>query len=436
MALKKDSLSGKKPTLSPDESFFEQCFNFNTAAEPADEHTWPETGDLKGIPDLIKNDRLSDALSAIERHESDFPDLDYMYAWKSHIFQKQGDLEKAESILEQGLARSNRKFVICDRIGFLAYHRDDIREAVKWWIRSIILMEQSGTTSLWEPFLFLACVARASDLNGPHRQLMDRVKRICVHGELDLDPPATEKLTQAVKKLQDPAVAQAIIRLCETCFGAKQTNADPEIEKPEAKIPKISDVEIPKGHPSERKIPEIKIPTSSPPEQETLDKKRGRDWKQWIIRIRPFKKLSPAQRNMITGILIIVLTVILAVLSIWWIFSDPPADPASQGPKQMTAAQSEKTPPVVPQAPSKPMPEADPETTPNSGSPATVPGNPTVSVSPQEHLTTDPPSVSSMPPATNPDQPTEPGRKTRRPGLKSKAKSPSADLRSKNSDAD
>lgn len=191
------------------------CFSFDyTHCE--DGRVWSKIEGLKEVPGLVKQDRLEDAWSILEAHQKTFYDFDFIYAWKALIFQKNGQVDAAKKTLRSGLMHAKGKFLLYDRFGFLEYETGDLNQAVSWWIKSIVTMVTANTVTMWEPFIYLAYVARACGSETHFKTLMAQVADISVHGELSLEANAVKRLHEKASTLPVASVLKAIDCLCKT----------------------------------------------------------------------------------------------------------------------------------------------------------------------------------------------------------------------------
>lgn len=209
----KDSFSVTSIPLTHDD-YVDGCFSFDFPLG-TDPRVWWEIDGLKDVPGLVKEDRLEEAWAILDAGQDAFDDFDFIYAWKSLIFQKNGQFEAAGKTLTSGLTRARKKSVLCDRFALLEYETGHMDTAVQWWIRSIVAMVSTHTVTLWEPFLYLAYVARARGSETHFKILMARVTEISVHGELGLEETAVKALYEKTSRLSGLPVLKALELLCD-----------------------------------------------------------------------------------------------------------------------------------------------------------------------------------------------------------------------------
>ncbi len=202
----------KPPPLTGD-AFVDGCFAFDFIPCP-DDRTGSQMEGLKDVPGLVKQGLLEDAWTILDKHHQTIKDLDFIYAFKALILQKSGQFEAAEKTLLTGLKFGRGKFLLYERLGFLSFETGRLNEAVTWWIKSIAAMAMLNRVTMWEPFLYLASVAKALSSETCFRIFMARVREISPHGELSLDDNALKRLDEMVPGLSAPSILKAMDVLC------------------------------------------------------------------------------------------------------------------------------------------------------------------------------------------------------------------------------
>ncbi len=192
----------------------EECFSFEFVQKKED-RIWSQIDYLKSIPERVKKGQLEQALSILDNQTVPFSDFDFIYAWKAQIFHKQGDTDAAVTMLHNGLNQARTKHLLYDRLGFLAAETGDMESAVKCWIKSIVVMSKYGPNTLWEPYLYLAYIARACGLAIQEKILMQMACKICLQGAPDLTPDAAQALLNNASSLKSTWVPRAVHLLCD-----------------------------------------------------------------------------------------------------------------------------------------------------------------------------------------------------------------------------
>lgn len=208
------------------------CFSFDLKQGREDRH-WPQIDGLKDVPGLVREQKFDRAMAILNDKEALFHDFDFIYAWKAHIFQKKGDFNAAGKTLTTGLQKANTKYLLCDRFGFLESSAGRMQEAVQWWIRSIVLMSNETQAGLWEPFLYLAHIARTVGCETEHALLVNAANTACRQGNVELKPEAANSLERQSAGLEKTWVPQALVRLCNTWLPDMPSPAPVSCKDPE-----------------------------------------------------------------------------------------------------------------------------------------------------------------------------------------------------------
>jgi tetratricopeptide (TPR) repeat protein len=142
------------------------CFKFNEFYEGRCPEEIDEARDFMKI---LQNDGLMvadvvrhnfapacDKLAALRMR---LPDFHFSYRWLGRLYHEAGRLDDARRVLDEGLRLARSKSEICEARARLEFGLGDMAEAVKWWIRNVVIQISSKQLEDYEPFLYLACVA-------------------------------------------------------------------------------------------------------------------------------------------------------------------------------------------------------------------------------------------------------------------------------------
>ena len=173
---------------------------------------WKTMETLNLVPGLVKENRLDEALKILDDQPQSLNDFDFIYAWKAFVYQKQQEFDQAEEILFKGIKNAKAKNLICDRLGYLYYEIGAMENAVKWWLKSVLVMTQSKASFLWEPFLYLAYTAKGCGRNKEYHMLMHIAWQS--HGKIMLQKEAEADLLKKAADLKTSSVPEAIKILC------------------------------------------------------------------------------------------------------------------------------------------------------------------------------------------------------------------------------
>lgn len=198
----------KAPPLTGDD-FCDCCFVLDFLPSPDDRIPSRMDG-LKEVPGLVRQGLLDEAWMILDQHHQTLKDLDFIYAFKALILQKNGRPEAAKKILLAGLESGRGKFLLYERLGFLAFETGWLSEAVSFWIKSVVAMRMLNQVTMWEPFLYLAAVAKALSSETHAKILSDHATKLSPHGELSLDDNALKRLNEQAPGLSAPSILKAL----------------------------------------------------------------------------------------------------------------------------------------------------------------------------------------------------------------------------------
>ncbi len=180
----------------------------------------------RNIPALVTITELGnrgDYLSALDKLGTvwdEYKDFDFVYAWKAIILAKQGDINLATRVIDEGLRNAISKTYLCEQRAKIELERSNVRDAVMWWIRSILLQLSIGDPTHEGPFLYLGYVAQAVGENTCRNSLFAIVDRLTPAGRLG--EAATGRLNSAVMRSDRETrndITTAIKHVCSTFRG-------------------------------------------------------------------------------------------------------------------------------------------------------------------------------------------------------------------------
>lgn len=199
----------RKPPPSTGDDFADSCFALEFIPSP-DDRIGSRMDGLKEVPGLVKQGLLEEAWMILDTHHPNLKDLDFIYAFKALILQKNGQPEAAKKTLMAGLKSGRGKFLLYERLGFLSFETGHLSEAVAWWIKSIVAMAMLNRLTMWEPFLYLANVAKALAGETHFNIFMSFVTKLSPHGELCLDDTALKKINEQARGLSPSSILKAM----------------------------------------------------------------------------------------------------------------------------------------------------------------------------------------------------------------------------------
>ena len=235
MTQKKNHVSPEHQTLKPlpftGDVFADSCFVLDFIPSP-DDRTGSRMDGLKEVPGLVKQGLLEDAWMILDKHHQTLKDLDFIYAFKALILQKNGQPEAAEKTLLTGLKFGRGKFLLYERLGFLCFETGRLTEAVRWWIKSIVAMKMLNQVTMWEPFLYLAAAAKALASETHTKTLTAWVRQISPHGKLSLSENALKRINEQALGLSAPSILKALDVLCLHFLQPQDGQPDPAFPGP------------------------------------------------------------------------------------------------------------------------------------------------------------------------------------------------------------
>ncbi len=125
---------------------------------------WGEMPEAKAIPQAANAGQTDEALHLAQALRDKHPDFHFAYRWLNYLYRKQGRLADARNAALAGLRLSKSKYDLCQVMADTEWEQGNLPEAVKWWLRSVMI--QAGTKSLGDfaSFLYLSYVAERSGL--------------------------------------------------------------------------------------------------------------------------------------------------------------------------------------------------------------------------------------------------------------------------------
>jgi tetratricopeptide (TPR) repeat protein len=197
-----------KSIVQTGDAYVDSCFmiEFQEFDEGRDLFEIPE---VKVLSQAGNSGRIEDALRHAEALRSKYPDLYFSYMWLSILYRKQGRTADAVNALNDGLRLSRSKYELCQNYGDMEWELGHLPEAVRWWIKSIVIQTSTNSLGNFVPFLQLSYVAEAAELQGAcsHlRQFVDRMRA----GEIRLNADVANKLYSATRAQGNASMKQAI----------------------------------------------------------------------------------------------------------------------------------------------------------------------------------------------------------------------------------
>jgi hypothetical protein len=191
--------------------YVDRCFDCEWS-ELDEPRIWSSRPELKSVTDLAKEGQDTAALAQLAKVWTNYRDHDFVYAWKATILARQVHKSDAISVLNEGLSRCRKKFVLCATRAEIEYNAGDLNEAVVWMIRSAVSQISAQSPIQEGPFLYLAYIADAFGDHKSKDQLLKVVDRWTELGRLD--DSAINRINSLVAAQGNRSMSVAIDLLC------------------------------------------------------------------------------------------------------------------------------------------------------------------------------------------------------------------------------
>lgn len=159
------------------------------------------------------------------------------YYWLGQAYRGQRNLKRARECLEDGIGRASNKYSLCLKLGEVEWDRDDLPEAVKWWVKSVVLQFRANNLKEHAPFLYLSYVAEGCRLDAVCASLRHKVDELR-SGQIRLDDAPATRLIHASKKYQNQDIVSALNNLYAEFLKKAEKSAQSELANlPADRIP-------------------------------------------------------------------------------------------------------------------------------------------------------------------------------------------------------
>jgi tetratricopeptide (TPR) repeat protein len=190
------------------DKYVDDCFHigFQEFDEP---RRWNEIPEAQAITGPGNAGRLEEALRLAKALQNKYPDFYYSYYWFAVLYRKQARYDSARSALTQGLEVCKSKYKLCQMMGDTEWETGNLPEAVKWWIKNIVIQVSVHNLDDYVSFLHLSYVAEQLGLpvaSSRLRQYVDRIR----YGEIRLNPDAANKLYTGTRRQGTESMKRAI----------------------------------------------------------------------------------------------------------------------------------------------------------------------------------------------------------------------------------
>lgn len=200
--------------------FTQSIFDFDFA-EQSEDRDWNSIPELKQVPTLFRQNDIAGVEECLRQALPSYPDYAFVYHWMANVLEKKNDIDGARNRLLEGIKTVREKNSLCGRLGMLEYNHGNIREAVKWWARSVIFQKRNNNIgSDTQSFLYLGFIASLyHQLSSASEELMDCAAR-GPHGRIDLSPTGKTEVSRKLSAANSADIPDAIRELIGALHGS------------------------------------------------------------------------------------------------------------------------------------------------------------------------------------------------------------------------
>jgi len=167
-----------KSVAKSGDAYVDTCFQIEFQ-EFDDGRDWFQIPEAKAMTQAGNAGRIEEALQHAEVLREKYPDFYFSYYWFAVLYNMQARNVEAINALNDGLRLSKSKYELCEKYGNIELDMNHLPEAVKWWIKSIVVQVSTQSLGNFVAFLHLSYVAEQLGLDSAcsHlRQLVDRMR--------------------------------------------------------------------------------------------------------------------------------------------------------------------------------------------------------------------------------------------------------------------
>jgi len=222
------------------DSYIDDCFEVDTTVLGIDHREWRDIPEASSIPSLANSGKRTEAFAQARELQAKLPDFYFPYFWIGVLHEEEGDFRQARTILQEGYQSCQRKQEICDRLARTEFKEGNLGEAVKWWIRSMVIRQRTKSYQDPDPYLYLSYIAKAFDMNKVGAYLTARSEKIRNVG-LDsatvsslqslVQNQGTQPIKSAIQLASDKFLVETVDETSTTDDADASFRADPHIKK-------------------------------------------------------------------------------------------------------------------------------------------------------------------------------------------------------------
>jgi hypothetical protein len=197
-----------KLTDKTGDDYIHSCFHFQFQ-QYKEARDWSQIPEAVAIPRTANSGQTNEALRLAEQFVKNYRDFDFGYYWLGNLYLQLGLYGPASKAVTEGLQLSKSKYSLCRTMGMIHLKVGELPDAVKWWIRSLVIRISSNELNDVEILIYLSYVAEGLELNSECLSLRKCADEINT-SQIRLASEATNKLFGLARTCGSPSIKRAI----------------------------------------------------------------------------------------------------------------------------------------------------------------------------------------------------------------------------------
>lgn len=198
-----------KVPASTGDPYVDDCFHFDFE-EFEEPRRWAAMPGIKDIPYIADTDKQK-ALTAAEAALKDNPDYSFLFYWIAKLRGSLGVAGEPQKTFLEGLQKGRNKPILCGGLAMHAFERDDLAEAVKWWLKSAAVQWNCKLSVDGFSLLNLAYIAEGLHMPECQAPLLKAAQEI---QSIRFDAVGANQRYQMAHAQGTPSIKKAIALLC------------------------------------------------------------------------------------------------------------------------------------------------------------------------------------------------------------------------------
>ena len=166
------------------DKYVDDCFSINFQ-EFDENRKWRQIPEAVAMLDARDSKNIDQAIQLAILFKEKVPDHYFSYYWLINFYNQKKLFDEARKYLDEGLKFSNTKYYLCNIYGDILWKENNLAEAVKWWIKSIVIQTSTNTIKEENPFIYLSYVAEKLGYNGICKKLRNYADGITINSRLN-----------------------------------------------------------------------------------------------------------------------------------------------------------------------------------------------------------------------------------------------------------